>query len=222
MHWSLSCSTTPSSLRVKQSTGHTAMQGASEQCMQATEIERSPGSPSFRVTTPRRLTPQGTSFAFLQAVTQALHSMHRLASQMNFMRAILSLLVSSRGLSGRLSNLAQRALRSFLHHRHRVVSIGRAGVDRLTTNDRRCPGRIAVDQILALPPPGEVERQEHRIRSDPLGDQGLDLELRAGRGADPDEFTVANAAIISSFRIDFDEHVLLQLGQPGIGGLLRP
>src|SRR2546430_14044473 len=39
MHRSLSCSTTPSSVREKQSTGHTAMQGASEQCMQATEID---------------------------------------------------------------------------------------------------------------------------------------------------------------------------------------
>ena len=77
-----------------QSTGQTAMHGASEQCMQATEIERSPGTPSLSVTTRRRLTPQGTSFAFLQAVTQPLHSMQRLASQMNFMRAIVSLLVS--------------------------------------------------------------------------------------------------------------------------------
>jgi len=40
------------------------MHGASEQCMHATEIERSPGCPSFNVTTRRRFTPQGTSFAF--------------------------------------------------------------------------------------------------------------------------------------------------------------
>src|SRR3546814_3518756 len=68
------------------------MQGASEQCMQATEMERSPGLPSLMVTTRRRFTPQGTSCSFLQAVTQALHSMQRSASQRNFIRAIFQLL----------------------------------------------------------------------------------------------------------------------------------
>jgi hypothetical protein len=71
-----------------QFTGQTAAQGASVQCMQAIETERSPGLPSLIVTTRRRLIPQGTSFSFLQAVTQALQSMHRSASQRNFMRAI--------------------------------------------------------------------------------------------------------------------------------------
>jgi hypothetical protein len=64
------------------------MQGASLQCMQATEIDFSPGTPSFRVTTRRRFTPQGTSCSFLHAVTQPLHSMQRSASQMNFIRAM--------------------------------------------------------------------------------------------------------------------------------------
>ncbi|MNT13071.1 hypothetical protein D3C72_1480270 [compost metagenome] len=64
------------------------MQGASLQCMQATEMDFSPGTPSLRVTTRRRFTPQGTSCSFLQAVTQLLHSMQRSASQMNFMRAM--------------------------------------------------------------------------------------------------------------------------------------
>ncbi len=67
------------------------MQGASEQCIQATEIERSPGSPSLMVTTRLLFTPQGTSCSFLQAVTQALHSMQRSASQRNFIRAIVKL-----------------------------------------------------------------------------------------------------------------------------------
>src|SRR6202020_2830402 len=69
-------------------TGQTAAQGASVQCMQAIETERSPGLPSLMVTTRRRLMPQGTSFSFLQAVTHALQSMQRSASQRNFMRAI--------------------------------------------------------------------------------------------------------------------------------------
>src|SRR5438477_7617234 len=72
-----------------QFTGHTAAQGASVQCMQAMEIERSAGLPSLMVTTRRRLMPEGTSCSFLQAVTQALHSMQRSASQRNFIRAIL-------------------------------------------------------------------------------------------------------------------------------------
>ena len=56
--------------------------------MQATEIDFSPGTPSLRVTTRRRFTPQGTSCSFLQAVTQPLHSMQRSASQTNFIRAM--------------------------------------------------------------------------------------------------------------------------------------
>src|SRR6266542_5219087 len=76
-----------------QSTGQTAWHGASEQCMQATEIERSPGTPSLIVTTRLRLTPHGTSCSCLHAVTQPLHSMQRSASHRNFIRAMI---VSSR------------------------------------------------------------------------------------------------------------------------------
>src|SRR5262245_47333005 len=88
MHRSFECSTTAAAVLKKQFTGHTAAQGASVQCMQAIETERSPGRPSLMVTTRRRLMPQGTSCSFLQAVTQALHSMQRSASQRNFMRAM--------------------------------------------------------------------------------------------------------------------------------------
>src|ERR1700751_5146392 len=89
MHRSLECSTTASAVTKKQLTGHTAAQGASVQCMQAMETERSPGLPSLMVTTRRRLMPHGTSCSFLQAVTQALHSMQRSASQRNFIRAMV-------------------------------------------------------------------------------------------------------------------------------------
>ena len=65
------------------------MQGASEQCMHATDIDFSPGTPSLKVATRRRFTPQGTSCSFLQAVTQPLHSMQRSASQMNFILAMI-------------------------------------------------------------------------------------------------------------------------------------
>src|SRR5438270_12988645 len=88
MHKSLECSTTPSGVEKMQVTGQTDAQGASVQCMHAIETERSPGLPSLMVTTRRRLIPHGTSFSFLHAVTQALHSMQRSASQRNFMRAM--------------------------------------------------------------------------------------------------------------------------------------
>src|SRR5580698_9179640 len=88
MHRSLECSTTPSSVGKMQLTGQTAAQGASVQCMQAIETDRSPARPSLRVTTLRRLMPQGTSFSFLHAVTHALQSMQRSASQRNFILAM--------------------------------------------------------------------------------------------------------------------------------------
>src|ERR1700752_3978521 len=98
------------------------MQGASEQCMQATEIDFSaPTTPSLMVTTRRRLTPQGTSFSFLQAVTQPLHSMQRSASHRNFILAMAFSSFSSPRLR-ELLDLAQRRFR-FLHHGHPVVAV---------------------------------------------------------------------------------------------------
>src|SRR5512144_1662493 len=90
--------------------------------MQAIEIERSPGLPSLMVTTRRRLMPQGTSCSFLQAVTQALHSMQRSASHRNFIRAMV--LSSSRPLDATQGHLR------LLHLRHRVVAVGRSNVAR--------------------------------------------------------------------------------------------
>src|SRR5580704_17537298 len=100
-------------------TGQTAAQGASVQCMQAIETERSPGLPSLIVTTRRRLMPHGTSFSFLQAVTQALHSMQRSESQRNFIRAMR--------FSLRRPNLAKRHFR-LLHAGRRVVAVTCYGV----------------------------------------------------------------------------------------------
>src|SRR6202166_3855971 len=98
-----------------QVTGHTAAQGASVQCMQAIDTERSPGLPSLMVTTRRRLMPHGTSFSFLHAVTQALHSIQRSASQRNFMRAMFA--------SSRRFDLAERGLR-LLHICYWIVAVG--------------------------------------------------------------------------------------------------
>src|SRR5205807_6188722 len=91
MQMSFECRTTPSAVVWMALVGQTAAHGASVQCMQAIDTERSPGLPSFMVTTRRRLMPHGTSCSFLQAVTQALHSMQRSASQRNLTRAIFIL-----------------------------------------------------------------------------------------------------------------------------------
>src|SRR5262250_899584 len=114
MQMSFECSTTASAVVKMALVGHTAWHGASVQCMHAIDTERSPGLPSLMVTTRRRLMPQGTSFSFLQAVTQALHSMQRSASQRNFIRAI--------GLSSRRPDLAERRL-GLLHAGHRIEAI---------------------------------------------------------------------------------------------------
>src|SRR6266568_4910961 len=115
MHRSFEWSTTPSSVEKIHVTGQTAAQGASVQCMHAIDTERSPGLPSLMVTTRLRLMPQGTSFSFLQAVTQALQSMQRSASQRNFIRAMVH------G-SSRRPDLAERGF-GFLHARDRVEPI---------------------------------------------------------------------------------------------------
>src|SRR3954465_3302702 len=128
MHRSFECSTTASAVVEMQFTGHTAAHGASVQCMQAIEIERSPGLPSLMVTTRRRLMPQGTSFSFLQAVTQALPSMQRSASQRNFILAMI-VAPSSR------SDLAEGGL-GFLHAGDRVEAVGGERVDAFAEHDR--------------------------------------------------------------------------------------
>src|ERR1700739_4140079 len=119
MQRSFEWSTTPSSLEKIHCTGQTDAQGASVQCMHAMETERSPGLPSLMVTTRLRLMPQGTSFSFLQAVTQALQSIQRSASQRNFIRAMMS---------SRSPDLAKGGL-GFLHAGRRIVTVGCQSVD---------------------------------------------------------------------------------------------
>src|SRR3974377_2415263 len=101
--------------------------------MQAIDTERSPGLPSLMVTTRRRLMPHGTSFSFLHAVTQALHSMQRSASQRNFIRAM--------AISSRRPDLAKRDL-GLLHAGSRVVPVGGDRVRAFAKHDRVDAGRI--------------------------------------------------------------------------------
>src|SRR5688572_33041773 len=116
--------------------------------MQAIVTERSPGLPSLMVTTRRRLMPHGTSCSFLQAVTQALHSMQRSASQRNFIRAIVEP-------PSRRPDLAERCLR-FLHAGDRVVAVGRERVHALAEHDGVGSFRILVALVDALEPAGEM------------------------------------------------------------------
>src|SRR5438105_15018807 len=102
--------------------------------MHAIDTERSPGLPSLIVTTRRRLMPHGTSCSFLQAVTQALHSIQRSASQRNFIRAMI------KPPSG-CPDLAECGL-GFLHPSEWVVPVGRNRVHALAEHDRVVPGRI--------------------------------------------------------------------------------
>src|SRR6202035_2319284 len=148
-----------------QVTGQTAAQGASVQCMQAIDTERSPGLPSLMVTTRRRLMPHGTSFSFLHAVTQALQSMHRSASQRNFMRAIVFVL-------SRRPNLAKGRL-GLLHAGRRIVAVRRERVHALAEHDWIGALRIFRAQIGTLIPTGEMKRHPSDASADPLGHERL-------------------------------------------------
>src|SRR5436190_10996297 len=128
--------------------------------MQAIVTERSPGMPSLIVTTRRRLMPQGTSCSFLQAVTQALHSMQRSASQRNFIRAMVVAPLSR-------SDLAEGGL-GFLHAGHRIVAVGGERIDALAQHDRISSLRILAALVDALEPATEVERTPGDALADAL------------------------------------------------------
>src|SRR5712675_1004765 len=133
--------------------------------MQAMETERSPGLPSLMVMTRRRLIPHGTSFSFLQAVTQALQSMQRSASQRNFMRAMAGPLL-------RCPDLAKGGL-GFLHAGRRIVAIGGERVHALAEHEGIGAFGIFGTQIGALVPTGEMIRHPGKALADPLGHQRL-------------------------------------------------
>src|SRR5437899_2350474 len=137
-----------------QLTGQTAMHGASVQCMHATETDRSPGRPSLSVTTLRRLTPHGTSFSFLHAVTQALQSMQRSTSHRNRILAMSC-----------PRDLTEARLR-LLHHRHGVVAVRPRRVHGLAGDDRKRAFGVFVADDCAQPPARKVERHEHATLSD--------------------------------------------------------
>src|SRR5437879_11765452 len=132
--------------------------------MQAMETERSPGLPSLMVTTRRRLMPPGTSFSFLQAVTQALHSMQRSASQRNFIRAMSA--------SSRHPDLAERGL-GLLHAGHRIEAVSCYRIHAFADHDRITSGRIFSALIDVLEYAGVVEGHPNHALADPFGHQRL-------------------------------------------------
>src|ERR1700730_4975852 len=179
--------------------------------MQAIETERSPGLPALMVTTRLRLMPHGPSFSFLQAVTQALHSMQRSASQRNFIRAMST--------SSRRSDLAKRGL-GFLHAGHRIETVGRYRIHAFADHDRIASGRVFAALIDVLEYAGEVEGHPDHALADALGHQRLHARhLAAHHFGAPDqhEGAVLDAALGRVRWIDLHEHVLLQLGEPLVG-----
>src|SRR6056297_69985 len=175
--------------------------------MQATEIDFSPGKPSLSVTTRRRLTPQGTSLVFLQAVTQPLHSMQRSASQRNFIRAIAVPPVSGG------FDLAKSRF-GFLHQGHRIVAISRRGVAGFATNIGFRALGITIQQVLALEPPPKMVGRPDYPASHTVREHRLDLDVPAFRTFQPDPLVVLDATVIGVGWIDLDKHVLLQFCQP--------
>src|SRR5215469_15721669 len=212
MHRSFECSTTESAVVKKQLTGHTAAQGASVQCIQAIDTERSPGLPSLMVTTRRRLMPHGTSFSFLQAVTQALHSMQRSASQRNFIRAMASSL--------RDSDLAERDF-GLLHAGSGVVAVGGDRVRTFAEHNWVDARWVVRAQILPCVPAPEMEGHPNHALTDALGHQGSNLGLGTVLGSRyPDPGTIVDPSIRGVRWVDFDEHLLLQFGEPFVGARL--
>src|SRR4051794_5480857 len=155
--------------------------------MQAIDTERSPGLPSLIVTTRRRLMPHGTSCSFLHAVTQALHSMQRSASQRNFIRAIIASLSRS--------DLTQADL-GLLHSSRRVIAVSHDRVRAFAEHDRIGALGVLVAQIDAAEPAAEVEGHPGHALTDALCDQSFHLRLSAIFGArDPDPAAVLDAAL---------------------------
>ena len=87
-------------------------------------------------------------------------------------------------------------------------------------DDRSGALGVELEHVLALPPAREVERDERRPRPDALGDHRLDLDLRAGRRLHPHVLAVAHAAVVGVLRVDLDEVLLLQLGEPRVAARL--
>src|SRR5262245_60613567 len=107
----------------------------------------------------------------------------------------------------------------FLHARHRVEAVGRERVHALAQHHWIGALRVLGAQIVTLVPAAEVERTPGHALADAFGDKRLYARSRLGVGGPvhPDPAAVLDAALCGIGRIDFDEHVLLQFGEPLVG-----
>mmetsp|Transcript_29686 Transcript_29686/g.58842 ORF Transcript_29686/g.58842 Transcript_29686/m.58842 type:complete len:626 (+) Transcript_29686:852-2729(+) len=64
--------------------------------------------------------------------------------------------------------------------------------------------------------PPKVERHKGNAGTDPVGDHRHNLDLAAFGPFDPDLRAITHTKVVGVPRVDLDEHVLLQLGQPRV------
>src|SRR5262245_33963038 len=116
-------------------------------------------------------------------------------------------------------DLAKRGF-GFLHAGDWVEPVGGHRVHALAEHDGIGALRVLPALIDALEPAREVERAPGHALADPLGHERLhaaDLAVGHLRAPVMDPATVLDAALGRICRIDLDEHVLLQLGEPLVG-----
>src|SRR5262245_17687137 len=122
--------------------------------------------------------------------------------------------VSLRGL-----DLAKRGF-GFLHAGNGVKPVGRDRIHALAEYDRIAALRILPALIDGLEPAGEVERTPCHALAHALGDERLHARGLAAfhlRTPDEDPAAVLDSTLGGVGRIDLDEHVLLQFGEPLVG-----
>src|SRR5260370_381472 len=135
-----------------------------------------------------------------------------------FLRRVVGL-----GPAGAIGALVHLAAGAEIAYARVLRRAERAGVDgdgvgTLGEHDRIGALRIFAAQILALVPAAEVERHPGDALADALGDQGLHAPPRGVLDPrDPDPAAVLDAAVGGIGRVDLDEHVLLQFGEPLVG-----
>src|SRR5499426_2362898 len=107
-----------------------------------------------------------------------------------------------------------------LHPGDGIEPISRDRVHALAEHDRIAALRIFAALVDVLEPAGEVERAPGHAFADALGDERLHASGLSAfhlRPPDEDPTAVPDAALGRVGRIDLDEHVLLQFGEPFVG-----
>src|SRR6185312_1265071 len=116
----------------------------------------------------------------------------------------------------RRSDLAEGDLR-FLHACRGIVAIGCDRVRAFAKHHGIGALRVIRAEILAAKPAAEVEGHPSHALSDALGHQRFHLRFGAVlRSGYPYPGAVLDAAFGRVGRVDLDEHVLLQLGEPAV------